>query len=134
MLILVVYVIIAFLIETNVIAGPASDVPTKNESPSIIVINACTQDPPCFVSCIINFENVKLHGSPILDYAEKTYFPHANTTNGLHVTIFKHINVQDPGTVIITKKLGDAGDHCFAVSGDYSTPTISKCFNGKYIV
>ena len=132
MLILVVYyVIIAFLINMNVIADPAS-VPTKNGLSSIIVLNACSRDPPYFVSCIIGFGDVKLYRSAILDYADKSYFPYANTTNGLHVTIFKHINVQDPGTVIITKKLIKDGNHCFAVSGKYSTPEISNCLKGNY--
>jgi hypothetical protein len=114
----------------NVIAGHAS-VPTKNGSSSIIVLNACSQDPPWFVSCIIGFGDVKLYRSAILNYAEKSYFLHAKTVNGLHVTIFKHINVQDPGTVIITKKLGD-GNHCFAVSRKYLNPEISNCLNGKH--
>ena len=127
---MLILVVIAFLINTNVIADPAS-VPTKNESSLIIVLNACSQDPPCLVSCIISFGDVKLYKSPILESAEKSYFPYANATNGLRVTIFKHINVQDPGTVIITKKLGD-GNHCVAVSGNYSTPKISNCLNGKY--
>jgi hypothetical protein len=132
MLILVVYyVIIAFLINMNVIADHAS-VPTKNGSLSIIVRNVCSQNPPCFVSCIISSGDVKLYRSAILDYAENSYFPYANTTNGLRVTIFKHNNnVQDPGTIIITKKLED-GNHCFAVSGKYSTPKISNCLNGNY--
>ena len=121
-----IYVIIAFSVDTNVIAGPAS-VPTKiGRSLLIVLSNTCSQDPPCFISCIISFRDVKLYRSPILNLGENDYFLYANTTNGLHVTIFKHINVQDPGTVIITKKLGD-GNHGFAVRGKYWTPKISDC-------
>ena len=126
-----ILVVIAFLIVTNVIAGPTS-VSTKNESSLIIVLNECSQDPPCLVSCIIGFEDVKLYRSPIFASAEKSYFPYPNTT-GLWVTIYKHIDVQDPGTIIITKKLVDDGDTCFVVRGDYSTPIISKCLNGEYL-
>ena len=131
MLILVVCVIIAFLVDTNVIADGSASVLTKNRPSSIIVLNGCRQDPPCFISCIIDFGDSKLHRSPILNFAEKSHFPYANTINGLNVTIFKHINVQDPGTVIITEKLGH-GNHCLVVNGTYWTPKILDCLNGKY--
>jgi len=134
MLILVVYyVIIAFLIDTNVIADPTS-VPMENGSSStIVVLNACSQDPPCFVSCTIGFDNIELYRSSILGSTEESYFHYANTTIGLQVTIFKHIDVRDPGTVIFMKKLGDDEDPRFAVRGNYSTPEISECLNSEHL-
>ena len=130
MMILILEIIVVFLGDTNVIAGPAS-VPTKNELSSIIVLNACGQDPiPCLISCIIRLEDVKLHRSPILDFAKESHFPYANGSP-IHVTIFKHIHVQDPGAIIFTKKLGDENHYCFTVSGQYWTSKISNCLNGK---
>ncbi|XP_065216845.1 uncharacterized protein LOC135843040 [Planococcus citri] len=143
MLIPVVYVIIAFSqsVNTKVIAGPATaSVPInpfiKYLSSLITFFNACGQDPQCFISYIISSGDVKLYRSPIVYAGESSFFRYPNTSDVLHVTIFKHIDAQDPGTVIFRKKI-EHKNQCFGfdVIGKYSSPkvVISNCFTSCYL-
>lgn len=119
----VVYVFIAFLVNTN---APAT-IPVTDVRSWIKVFNICSLEREFFVSSSIGYDDGTLYMSPILGTGENSYFPHANTTTGLNITIFKHINAEEFGTVIITKKVAGDENHCFSVSGEYWVPKLLNC-------